>query len=537
MNMHCQIDSIVFRNGRCFGWGWFLDPQRVVAALDLKLRGADGSTYVVACLPGGRREDVRDAFPGVSHAVHAGFLITGSLHGLGTAPVDAEMAVTFRDGGVEHVPIPAQCFAGTGKNPQGGGTPLFRRALDKIRRDGWRSALHPAIAVLHGWGVWWSGMPLRAWLRISRPSMHVIFDHAMGGGANRFADGLHASLTAQGGAVMYITPVLNELRYSVGLAWNGWKTSWRINDVRQLLGNLEAFDTLDIHLNELVSYDDPLEIVRWCTRRRAGSPRDSLTLYLHDFHAVCPSWTLMGTDDRFCGIPSLAVCADCLPRNSRHTLGYNGPGLPEWRTSWAALLDACDRIVAFSKASVEILRKAYPALRPEVIELRQHSVDLGGVRPVSGRGGLPLVVAVAGHVSIAKGALMLKEMAMLARDRGMPVRFIVFGTLEQHEPEDPIEVFGEYRQRDLPGLFEKHGVAMAMLPSVCAETYSYVTAEYMAMGVPVAVFPMGAPAERVAGYPKGLVISRLDPAVALDEIMAFASRGFGEPIAAEEHGT
>jgi hypothetical protein len=59
----------------------------------------------------------------------------------------------------------------------------------------------------------------------------------------------------------------------------------------------------------------------------------------------------------------------------------------------------------------------------------------------------------------------------------------------------------------------------------------------MAMDMPVAVFPMGAPAERVADYPKGLVISRLDPAVALDEIIAFASRGFGEPSDAEEHRT
>lgn len=85
--------------------------------------------------------------------------------------------------------------------------------------------------------------------------------------------------------------------------------------------------------------------------------------------------TLMGTDDR-CASPWRSAPIG-LPRNSRHTLGYNGPGLPEWRTSWAALLDACIRIVAFSKASVEILRKAYLALRPEVIELRQHSVDLG----------------------------------------------------------------------------------------------------------------------------------------------------------------
>jgi len=537
MNTYCQIDSVVFRNGRCFGWGWFLHPERVPASMDLRLRGADGTTYVIACLPGGRREDVRDAFPEVSHAVHAGFLITGSVPGLTAPPAHAEMEVAFRGGGVQSVTIPVACFAGTGGDPQGSGTPLWRRALDKVRRDGWRAAIAPTITIVREWGAWWAGMPLRARLRFSHPRMHVIFDHAMGGGANRFADELHANLVARGMPVMYVAPVLHELRYAINLAWKGWKANWRVDDLRQLLDTLDSFEALDIHLNELVSYDDPLGIVRWCTARRAKAAGDSLLLYLHDFHAVCPSWTLIGTDDRFCGIPAMDVCANCLPRNSRHTLGYNGPGIPEWRQAWASLLGACDRVVAFSRASVGILHKAYPALRPEIIELRQHAIDLNGVRPINGRSAVPLVVGVAGHVNIAKGALMLKEMAVLARERGMPVRFLVFGTLEQHEPGDPIEVFGEYRRGELPDLFEKHGVAMAMLPSVCAETYSYVTAEYMAMDMPVAVFPMGAPAERVADYPKGLVISRLDPAVALDEIIAFASRGFGEPSDAEEHRT
>ena len=76
-------------------------------------------------------------------------------------------------------------------------------------------------------------------------------------------------------------------------------------------------------------------------------------------------------------------------------------------------------------------------------------------------------------------------------------------------------------------LLEQHRVTLAMLPSVCAETFSFVTAEFMEMQVPLAVFPIGAPAERVAGYGKGLVISRIDPAVAVQEILAFAAHPDG----------
>ena len=110
----------------------------------------------------------------------------------------------------------------------------------------------------------------------------------------------------------------------------------------------------------------------------------------------------------------------------------------------------------------------------------------------------------------------------------------MFGTLEQHDEDDGIEVLGEYAHAELPALMERHGVSLAFLPSICAETFSFVTAEYMGMGVPTAVFPLGAPAERVAGYARGLVISDVDAATAVHEIMGFAAQGFARPPATRE---
>lgn len=525
MTVHCQIDSIVFRNGRCFGWGWFLDPAQPVQSLELHLQAGDGSHYAVACLPGGRRDDVQNAFPDIRHAAHAGFLITGSLPGLRSVPTSGEMQARLRDGSLRHVPIAAHSLSGGGA-ADGAGTPLRHRILGKIRRDGWRSLIAPGRREMRAaWESVCAWLP-RTWLRVSKPRIRLIFDHAMGGGANRFANQLHATLVGDGLPVLYVTPLLSELRYQVALAWRGRSWQWKVDDVARLLGEFGPKQAIDIHVNELVSFHDPLDVVRWCAQRRRDAP-GSLTFYLHDFHAACPAWTLIGLENRYCGLPSTAVCAQCLPRNSRHTLGYNGPGVPEWRQAWTTMLQACDRIVAFSNASVDILRQAHPSIRPEQVEIRPHQLPSSGLRrPLAPRRAAPLVVAVAGHVSVAKGASILREMAVMAEVRGLPVRFLVFGTLEEHEAGDPIEVLGEYAPGELPALFETHAVSMAMLPSVCPETFSYVTAEYMAMDVPVAVFPIGAPAERVSDYAKGLVISRIDAADALDEIMAFAARDF-----------
>jgi len=65
---------------------------------------------------------------------------------------------------------------------------------------------------------------------------------------------------------------------------------------------------------------------------------------------------------------------------------------------------------------------------------------------------------------------------------------------------------------------------MFLFPSVWPETFSYVTSELMALEVPLACFDLGAPAERVRDYAQGLVVSRIEAAAALEEIVAFHER-------------
>ena len=62
------------------------------------------------------------------------------------------------------------------------------------------------------------------------------------------------------------------------------------------------------------------------------------------------------------------------------------------------------------------------------------------------------------------------------------------------------------------------------MPSVCPETYSYVTDEIMAMDMPIVVFGIGAPAERVARYTRGAVTADITAEAALADIMRLAER-------------
>ena len=44
------------------------------------------------------------------------------------------------------------------------------------------------------------------------------------------------------------------------------------------------------------------------------------------------------------------------------------------------------------------------------------------------------------------------------------------------------------------------------------------------LNVPIAAFDLGAPAERIRGYPKGLILSSFDPEIMLDELVEFKKR-------------
>lgn len=530
MSHRYAIDSFAIRDGRCFGWGWFLDDAQPAVQCELRLPLADGAEQALACVPGGMRPDLRDAFPGVGHAASAGFLVQGKLQGRLARRASATLVATLEDGTLRYgeVPVDALFADGARDGRLARTAAMLWRAPARLREEGASALasrlvlrLRAAIARLSG-----SARTAMAFRRLYRRGDRValVFDHAMGGGANKFRRAL-VDRIAPAGPVLVVVPVLHSLQYQATLHMDGRSHERIVDRLEPLLRQLGALPRLDIHVNELASFESPLDAIAWCVARRGGEGC-TLAFYLHDYHAACPAWNLVSVEGTFCGIPALDACRRCLPANTANTLGFSaGIGIPEWREAWGGFLDACDRIVAFSRASVALLERAHPRLRDDPrISIEPHAVDASALRPVRAVPGPPLVVAVAGHISAPKGARMLREMAAIIRRDALPMRIVVFGTLEHHDAADGIEVHGQYAPRELPGLLEAQGAGICLLPSVCAETFSFVTAEYMAMGMPVAVFPIGAPAERVASYDKGLVISQIDAATAVAEIAGFAAR-------------
>jgi glycosyltransferase involved in cell wall biosynthesis len=128
----------------------------------------------------------------------------------------------------------------------------------------------------------------------------------------------------------------------------------------------------------------------------------------------------------------------------------------------------------------------------------------------------PLVIGVVGEISPQKGAHVVREMVERIERRELPARVVVLGTLNVAQKSDRLKVTGAYRREDLVQLVEENGVNMFFFPSIWPETFSYVVAEMIALGLPIVAFDLGAPAERLRHYRS----ARLAPEVSAEAALA-----------------
>lgn len=522
MSLRHAFDSLVVREDRLFGWGWLLDPASPVRRLRLVIEHADGSVTEVQCQPAGHRPDLAEVYPTVAHAAGSGFLMQARLRGP-VAGAQARWEIELEDGRQVSEAIPG--FPGGQVSGRGAVSPwrgrwLVARQLLSQGRPG--PLLRRATAML--------GRRLAGWRRRARARQAgpepaappwLVFDHAMGGGANHFRDERVSAWRAQGEAVWLVTPHLPTQTYLVDRDPGGKDDVAAYDSLPALLAALPAPSRIVI--NSLVSWDDPLQVLDWIhARQQAGTP---VIYYLHDYHPACPAWTLVDDTGRYCGIPPLSRCATCLPNNPAPFLGLM-PRLDvgEWRAAWTRVLAAAEQRVAFSQASIDVLRLAFPGLAGVDVALEPHDTSYIRREPVAPRFDDPLVIAVVGQINRYKGAGIVREMVALIDAAGLPARVVVVGTLDDPPVSPALRITGPYRAGELPDLLRRERVGVCLLPSIWHETFSYVTSELMALDMPLAVFDLGAPAERVRGYGRGCIIPAVEARAALDAVFALRDR-------------
>ncbi|MWD29900.1 glycosyltransferase [Aquicoccus sp. SCR17] len=347
--------------------------------------------------------------------------------------------------------------------------------------------------------------------------------HALGGGAETWLLARIAEERAAGRAAVVLR-VGQGHRWKLELHAPEGVTEGLTNDfglVQRLIQSLprrRIIYSCGVHERDAITL--PARLLDLAGAGEEGRPEHPIEVLIHDYFPVSPSYTLLGADGAWHGVP---VAGGPLEGDAAHH--YERPGgervsLARWQAEWGRLLAAAERVTVFSGSSRDILAVAYPQVAGR-ITVQPHALPEMPPRLAPGQAKDGPVIGVLGNIGAQKGAALLQALSRdLARSgRG---RLVVLGQMDpDYRLSPPSRVHGSYEMRDLPGLVARYGISRWLMPSIWPETFSFTTHEMLATGLPVVSFDLGAQGDAVRravaeGAPGQVVrLGETDPVPAL----------------------
>lgn len=334
----------------------------------------------------------------------------------------------------------------------------------------------------------------------------LYFDHSLGGGTAVYSDRRVKELSKNHNVVVCQYDG-NIKRYI--FSCNNDRICMVTADIDHRI--LELFS--HIIVNNLVGYKEPLGIIERIADAKNKNPALRVEFMVHDFFCICPGIHLFKPDLTSCVKNNRVNCIACQ--------SYPGfPSIDTWRGAWEKfLVNTVNDITVFSESSRKILLSMYPSIEPK-IKVIPHTVP--PMRKVKIGKHENINIGVVGNLNPIKGRAIVCNMAQMLPKN---VNIVCIGSFTGNNLNNSQFICaGGYDLDDLPDIIEKHKIDIALIPSVVPETFSFTTSECMNMGLPVACFDIGAPAERVSKYEYGLIISKIDAKIALKEILNFVNK-------------
>jgi len=366
--------------------------------------------------------------------------------------------------------------------------------------------------------------PLRALLTLlaaakARGGAHLIVDHALGGGANIYAKKRADELHQKGECVATLAFDYYSGLYTLHYRFKEFEHGFLIHDLEGVATLLRHLPVKEILLNSLVSYKEIPPVLAAIKELKAiyGA---KLIVPIHDYHAICPNFTLLDENAHFCGVPAdLARCEACMAHNRLEWRSFGDPPMDvaSWRKMWGEVLGLADEILCFSESSRDILTRAYPDAAGK-IAVRPHTIEpLPRIAPPPAKKER-LTLGILGAINQAKGAGIVRELVQKLDELDLPVDVVLIGEISEPISSRRFRATGRYERSELPKIVEQEGIDLFLLPSICPETFSFTTEEIVSMGYPLMVFDIGAPAERVRNYERGVVLGSIGADAVIEEL-------------------
>lgn len=534
-----SVDSLIIKDNTLFGFGWIFHARHEITAIRFRLSFMGDDEFLneqILADAGKPRDDVKHAFKNQSHALNSGYVVYGA-YPIGAQIRSIDLVCSLADGSDLELSVPSSSVIEFGRANESESSRLmlrqfyvfFKRGVHLVRSGKFTSLFEKVRRYLKGRPKNSLREPadLAALLREGeRKNLCLIVDHDLGGGANHYRERLVDSIIRDGRSVVIVTYHVATLSHVLVLSNSRISLRFSVPDKDFILKAVKKLSVADVIYNTAVSFAKPEDIPHLLIEiKQATSAR--LRVLIHDFFLACPSHFLIDHEGKHCHVPHVSVCSSCLPKNQQgFTTLFVERDMPKWRSIWGTMLSVADEIVTFSHNSLTLLLRAYPQIEKARISVVPHKVT-----HVSGQ--LPKItntdslrIGVVGQIGFHKGALFIQSLAREIGRRNADVKIVVIGAIEAMSDPLVVTQTGPYQHDELIGLIEKSGANVFLFPSIWPETFSYVVQELIYMSLPVASFNLGAPAERLEIYQKGLVLDSMEPATVLDELISFHRKSY-----------
>lgn len=352
-------------------------------------------------------------------------------------------------------------------------------------------------------------------------SFVLVFDHDLGGGASAYLQHKMQEQLSEGNIFGIIRYNMNSARYFLKLRYEDYESEIPFRTRKELVNLLKQRNYKQIWINELATY---IELEKWLADIVALREKNAegLRILIHDYFMICPSLNLMNNEGKYCRLPEdQEVCNACMQGNE-FSYSTECASLEKWRDMWRKVLERCDEIIAFSKDSIRLLKKTYPEITS--VQLIPHTVEPLEKVERSRKNTNTINIGILGAISEQKGLRIVQKMLKYIEQNCPDMRIIIIGESSEEISSSAFSITGRYVREDIPKLTRENDIDIFFIPSVWPETFSYTTSEIMSMDMPIAVFNLGAPVERVKDYTKGLILEgpEMDTPELVDALYEFA---------------
>lgn len=355
-----------------------------------------------------------------------------------------------------------------------------REVQDFIRHD---PLATPRLALALGWAA-----------ARQRGAVPVYLAHDMGGGAEMYLQRRIEEDLQQDAAVVVLR-VGGQSRWQIEVHTPQGITRGETDETGLVQDLLALLTRRHVVYSCGVGDRDPLALPALLVALAQG-PDDTVEVLIHDYLPLSPSYTLLGQDGAYHGVPDAQTNTD----PAHETRRPDGTPIPlaQWRAGWGGLFHRADQVTVFSENSRRLVAEAYPEAAARIV-VKPHKL-LAAITPVAPgtpRDGVP-VIGVLGNIGYPKGAAVLRDLSRELARTGA-ARIVVIGNIDPAFPlAPPSEVHGSYRIAEIPALVARYGISRWLIPSIWPETFSYATHEALATGLPVFAFDLGAQGDAVS---------------------------------------